>query len=505
VREEQTASGPSARATALGILALTLFAAALRLYRLADPSLLADELFQIRSALSFGDLMITKSLGYLPTLIGLQLAGVDLAGLAPEAYAEFQERGMHAWNMRIGTTVVGILTVPLLAWASLDFLGRRGALLLALLLAAVPWHVEWSQHARFYTPTFLLFNLSAALYLSGTLRASQGRVAAAMVFAVLAVLCTPTSMMLFGLFALDGAYHWLRTRRLPVDAKGLAWVAGGIAVCVGSFAYDALTATETLGEFLARTTGLAPHRVGLENVYRSGLPLVLLAGLSALGLARQWPRIVFYLAMLAAVPILAFTALAPFSHVEDRYTFVNLYGWVALAAGGLGVIWAAMRARGSLSLAAAPVAVLLAVMMVENLYYFQSAYGKRARFAPAFALVERYRAPQEPVYTLNVWGGRFYLRDPGVQAILGDFPGLEALAAEGRSAWLVVKSTDAEIRGVPHWLDGHADMLGAFPTRYPHPQTTLRVYHFRPPGSEVPAHRPGRGAMGRGTAAQDEG
>jgi hypothetical protein len=503
VRDEQTGGGPSARATAVGILALFALGAALRLYRLADPSLLADELFQIRSALSFGELMVTKSLGYLPTLLGLKLAGVELAGLAPEAYAEFRDRGMDAWNMRIGTTVVGCLTVPLLAWASLDFLGRRGALLLALLLATVPWHVEWSQHARFYTPTFLAFNLSVALYLSGTERDSHLRVLAAMVAAVAAVMCTPTSMMLFGLFALDGAFCWLRTRRLPMGGKGLAWVTAAVVLCIASFVYDAFTRTESLTEFLSRSTGLAPHRVALENVYRSGLPLVLVAALSAFGLLMRWPRITLYLALAAAVPLAAFTMLAPFSHVEDRYTFVNLYGWLALAAGGLSVVWGTLRTWGSLSLAAAPVAVLVGGMLVENLVYYQSAYGKRARFAHAFEFVERHRAPDEPLYTLNFWGGRFYLRDPGVQSVF-DFPGLHALATERRSAWFVVKSTDEEIGGRAVWLDGHADLLAVYPTRYPHPQTTLRVYHFRPPGSATPAHEPGSGVPPRSRAAQSE-
>ena len=481
MKDERAPNGLSPQATALGVLALTLLATLLRLYRLADPSLLADELFQVRSALSFGDLMLTKWLGYLPTLVGLQLTGVDLAGLEPEAYAQFARHGMNEWNMRVGTTVVGIATVPLLAWASLDFLGRRGALLLALLLAVVPWHVEWSQHARFYTPTFLAFNLAVALYLSGTLRGSPRRVAAAMVCTVLAVMCTPTSMMLFGLFALDGAWSWLRERCLPVDRTGLALVAGTGLLCLALFAWDATRSSDNLSGFLERQAGLAPQRVALENVYRSGLGLVIVASFSVLALWRQQPRTIGALTLAAGIPLLAFTALAPFSHVEDRYTFVNLYGWTALAAAGLSAIWTRLRTSGSLALAAAPVAALVGVMLLENLAYYQSAYGKRARFKHAFGFVGSHRSPDEPLYTLNVWGGRFYLADPDVKSVFEDFPGFEALASEGRSAWFVVKSTGEEMgRGRPVWLDGHADLLAVYPTRFHHPQTTLRVYRFQP-------------------------
>jgi hypothetical protein len=229
--------------------------------------------------------------------------------------------------------------------------------------------------------------------------------------------------------------------------------------------------------FLAREAGQSPLKLLAGNALLSGLPLVVLACAGFAAQLREQPRQAWLLLFVVAVPLASFSALAAFAHVELRYTFVNHFGWLALAALGAVALWDAARPSLPRAVAAAPLLMLLAGSAWSLLVYFESAYGNRPRWKHAFAYVGRHMQPGETLYAHSSWAGRYYLGSDAVKNVDLEFQGLDALAGD---TWFVVKSTEWERgEGRPHWLDDKAELRAAYPTRTAFPQDTVRVYHYR--------------------------
>ena len=75
--------------------------------------------------------------------------------------------GPSEWSARLVPSLIGILTIPLLYLLLRRCLPLPGALFTILLLALSPWHLYWSQNARFYTLLFLFFNLGLLFFYLG--------------------------------------------------------------------------------------------------------------------------------------------------------------------------------------------------------------------------------------------------------------------------------------------------------------------------------------------------
>ena len=89
------------RRFAMLLLLVTLLATGLRLYRLGEPSLWSDEMFQVSDSLAI------SNAGYLPTWLGMWLSGVPTAELDPERMGEWRAAGLEPVHMRLGSALVG--------------------------------------------------------------------------------------------------------------------------------------------------------------------------------------------------------------------------------------------------------------------------------------------------------------------------------------------------------------------------------------------------------------
>ncbi|MGH0028185.1 MAG: hypothetical protein ACQGVC_00210 [Myxococcota bacterium] len=466
--------GMSGRQFGILLLLVTLLALGLRLYRLGDPSLWSDEMFQAR------DSLVVANAGYLPTRWGMALAGAPLASLDPQRLADWRAAGVAPADMRLGSALVGALSVPLLALACAPWLTRRTALVFALLLATSTWHLEWSQQARHYTAIFLYSNLALALYALYLKQGALRWLALGLGLAFVAVTARATSLMVFGVIGLDVAVETLRRRRIALAPSALA----AVAVCVA--ASLAVLFLRSLGSgaggsgeqaaFLARKLGSSSFRVFAGNALLSGIPLVVLAAAGFVAHRRRAPREALLLAFVVAVPLLAFGALASFAHVEVRYTFVNHFGWLVLAALGAVALWDAVRPTLPALAAASPLLVVLASHAYAGLVYYESAYGNRPRWNHAFAYVGAHWKPGDALYAHSSWAGEYYLGSDRVRNVDLDFEGIDTLTGD---TWFVVKSTAAEHgAGRDHWLDAAARLRAVYPMRTAYPQDTVRVYHY---------------------------
>lgn len=132
----------------LALLSATLLGAALRLYRLGDWSFWADEVFTL----------------------GLKEDGFNFS-LWRQSFAGGMIRmvtgwlGTSEWSARLAPALIGILTLPVLYFFLKRALGTFPALAATALLAVSPWHLYWSQNARFYTLLLLFYSLALLLFL----------------------------------------------------------------------------------------------------------------------------------------------------------------------------------------------------------------------------------------------------------------------------------------------------------------------------------------------------
>ncbi len=474
-----THEAPDSRITVwflLALLLITLSAGGMRLYQLDQHGLVSNELFTLRDAMNMDRWILVKSLSYLPTTVSFYLNGIPTDDVGFDEYSSWRRHGIDEFQARLASATLGIVSVPVLAFAALPVVGRRAAVLSALLLTLAIWHLEWSQHARFYVQWFLLFNLSYLIYFSGMRTGSSLRLALAMLFAVLALMCQPIALMIFGIFALDFLYLYISKRKLPIGLWQILIPASGFLVCVFMLACDVMTRTKGFNDFLEREAVHGPLRVGPEHVFKVGLPVVILAVPAAWILWRLNRRLFFYLVMGVAVPILCFSFLAIRHVVHVRYTFVALMPWLLLAAVVLDRIIDHLKPALGLVVAWSPVAILSAAMLMVDIAYYKGGYGYRERYREAFSYVSRHRKKVDLVYSSNTPPAKYYLGDPEVLPMPTDW---RMVQSRGRPAWFVVLSNPSDtVNALP--LSEQLQLKSVYTNRVMYPQVTVAVYYYEP-------------------------
>jgi hypothetical protein len=450
------------------LLILLGLAGALRFYELGNPSYWSDEMFQIRDAVG-----LSKP-GYIETRWGMQLAGVDVASIDPEGYGKFRSSGVTEFNGRLAAASLGTLSVVAFAFLLSPVIGRGAALATISLLTICTWHIEWSQSARFYIPMFLYYNTALLAYFIASERRSLPILLLSVVAACLATATKPTSVMLFGVMGIDGIVYWLRTRRLPLDPPGIALLGAGV-VC--GVLLSLPQGSQTIGVFSARQLGESTLRVVGGNLYHVGPAVALMAAVGAWMARTTATRAVILLVSAVVVPLLAFGTLANFLHVEIRYTFMNVMGWLALAGLGSHSIFNALRqANAPWPVALMPFILVVVASSLSTLHYYEPASGNRPRWRDAYEYVEAHRSPGDHVVGLGTWAGMYYLDDGGVEPLPAH---LKSPGDQGRDIWFVVKDPYEQK------LSQDAVLHEVFPNRTSYPQDTVRVYFLAAPGREL--------------------
>jgi 4-amino-4-deoxy-L-arabinose transferase-like glycosyltransferase len=382
--------------------------------------------------------------------------------------------------LRVPAALAGVLTVPVIGLLAGRLFNVATGRLAALLLAASPFHVWYSQEGRGYAFLILFAAASALVYL----RLSAGRPAwrdallmAALVGAGLASNLTFVFLLAgFGLTMLVSS----RPRQLRDWAVWTVALGGGVALMMpwllaatGIWAVDRVLPGADLGDALRGTTTFTPwalpftafsllfgfslgpsladlHLPDRLAVLREHLPLLLAAGVIA-GLAllaglrglrgRQWQLLVWILVPLAGVVLLAVRNVKPFN---VRYVAPALPFVLMLIAHGV-VRW---RRPWGLALGQA---VLLMFLISLTHYYFDARYAK-PDVRGAMAHIAARREPALPILAPNVGpvvrfyaGGAFDVRGCGNEPTIFRPADADSLLARqlatAPSAWVVSAQT----------------------------------------------------------------
>jgi 4-amino-4-deoxy-L-arabinose transferase-like glycosyltransferase len=465
----------------LWLALITLLGAAIRLYKLGEWSFWIDEVFTVNHALahfSTPDLILDN----IPPARNWVPVSVMLTAQSLNAW------GVSEWSARIASAVIGILTFPLLYIPTKRFAGNYVALLALLILAISPWHVFWSQNARFYTSLMLFYMLALFALHLGIEEDKPGYLLLFFILVYIAASERLTALFIFPVVITYLAALWLMKFERPrgLNLRNLAIIA--LPVVLGGIVeiYTRIAVGES--RFFADFTWFTqyqiddPARLLVFVGNNIGIPLAVMAFFSSVAVLRSKSRFGLLMAVSAMVPLFVLLMLNLFIFTKDRYIFITLFSWIILA--GMGVIEVASVLKANHRLLMFGFCfVFIAHAANELLLYYQANEGNRLQWKSAFSLVADKAESEDVVVAFWPEFGPYYLRreitsyedlDPGV------------ILESGKRYWFVLDSETIWTNGkAKTWLENNGELIEVWYLRRPE-NNFLRVYFFDPDRVVIP-------------------
>jgi 4-amino-4-deoxy-L-arabinose transferase-like glycosyltransferase len=458
------------RDQAVGYLILaciTLLAAGTRFFRLGQWSFWEDEIFTLRDA----QLILQHVTVIPPPSLSTILTGIIV-----------QRLGTSEWSARLAAALIGVVSVPVLFFIVQKPSSRAVALISALFLALAPWHIFWSQNARFYTALLLFYTLSLLCFFIGLERDRFRYIGLSIIFFVLAV----GERLSAGLLVPVVACYLLLAWRLPVPKPaGLRRTnllpLLGLTIVGTTFEATLLVVRreQLLSNLVQEFVGNPIHdpaRLLYQILYKLGVPLVIFGLVSGIYLIAQKNRLALLLVCAAILPILVLTAISPVIFVEDRYALVTLPTWIMLTALGLQESAAGLIRSAKLL----PVGVLLALVAVSlsaDLLYYTINDGDHPDWRRAFATVRAQFGPADRLVSTWPEVGNFYMGGD-VQRFAEVDPA--TVAASSTTYWFVVDARTIWTAPVlKNWLEENASLVDRLPLRIPEDEGLL-IFRYEP-------------------------
>jgi mannosyltransferase len=438
---------------------ITLLAALLRFYKLGEWSFWSDEVFSISGREDgFNYSIFRRS-------ISLDLIRVITSWL-----------GANEWSARLVPALIGILTVPILYFFVKRVFIYQVALLSAALLAVNPWHLYWSQNARFYTALLLLYSMALFLFYLGIEEDRPYLVVASLLLfglavkeRLLAIFLIPVIVsylviVKWGGFLLPSGFRWRNVLIffIPGLALGLLFI--------NPFLLNIKAWVEAFGK-----PNNSPVWILASTIYYIGLPVACMGFFAGIKYVVERRRGGLIVSLGALVPILAIMILAGFHYTANRYIFLSLACWIVLA--GL-AIWEILLHSGAHNriMAIGVVILVFGAALSEVYLYFQYQNGNRENWKAAYAYVQAHKQLDDLVVGHDLELGKYYMADPinpFEYLVLPNSPLLE-----GR-LWIVEGMNDiGKYPSVHDWVVRNTKQVASFPVYFNARSFTVNVYYY---------------------------
>lgn len=384
----------------------TIFAGVIRFFRLGEWSFWVDEISTInRVQAHYMD--FDSILGNIPPYanwIPISLLGTSAA---------VKLFGMGEWSARLASAVIGILSIPILYIPTRRIFGTSVALISALLLAVSPWHLYWSQNARFYTSLMLFYALGLFVFYFALERDRLGYL---VLFWVITYLGSSERMLFLLIMPAIAAYLLLSvvlpTQKTPgfriknFILTGLPLIAGGL---IEVYSLVSSGTSRFFGGFEHVAKSIEnPFAQSIFIAFEIGIPLLTFSVFSGLFLLSQRQRAGVLILLGAVVPLVLIVIATPFMFTEERYAFITLPCWLTLAAIGVKELWG--RTVGCARLLTVGIlSLLLADAAGSQVMYFHVNNGNRRDFKGAFAFVQERSGPDDIIVSTFPKIGTYYL------------------------------------------------------------------------------------------------
>jgi mannosyltransferase len=456
------------RTTSVHLLALggiTLLALVLRMYKLGEWSFWIDEVYTIQRVQN-----VLASFSFnTPISLWLITATMEIFGNSD-------------WSARLAPALIGVISIPLIYFPVRKLFDPGVAILSALFLTLSPWHIHWSQNARFYTALMLFYFFSTLAFYFWFEKNRFAYLAAGTLLLGLAIL---ERWMAFFIVPIIGVYL-LALKFLPYETPAgvnrkniLLLVIPGFLFFFSQVYLTIFSASNSFFEiFFAHFIGYQhnPVRVLFSVIYDVGLPLFILALAGGIYLISQKSRIGLYLFIGFTIPVMVLVLIAPFTQTFSRYVFIALPSWVILGAFVVNEI--IVKTPKQVKLLAVGVLILvLSDAASQNLLYYEFQNGNRENWKGALMLVEQQRTESDLLVTTRPELVKYYL---GTQAIDSQTIELSEIAESNRIVWFIIDNRTHVSSRLQRWLDESTELISVHDVNMAGKTMMLRVYRLSP-------------------------
>ena len=454
---------------------ITLFAAALRFYRLGEWSFWIDEIFTINHALSHFSTteLLLKNIppfrNWIPLSVIMDAQVLKLGGI-------------NEWSARLTPAIIGILTIPILYFPTRKIFGSHIALISVLLLAVSPWHLFWSQNARFYSALMLFYTLALFAFHFGIEEDKPGYLLIFFVLLYLAASERLSALFIFPVVLIYLVALWILKFDKPkgMNFRNLLIITLPLLIGGAIELYSRIVNGES--RFFADFNWFFQYQV--DDPFRLlvfvgnnfGVPLMVMALFSGLFLLRARSRPGLLIFVSATVPLLILLLANLLIFTKDRYVFITLFSWIILAVVGINEMasWLQGNTRW---LMIAVFFMLFAYALNDVLLYYQANYGDRLPWKSAFSSVEEHIQEQDIIVAFWPQFHPYYAGQP-ISAY--EDVDVKSILASHKRYWFVLDSetiwTNSDVK---NWVEGNAELIDVWYLRRPE-NNFLRVYLFDP-------------------------
>jgi 4-amino-4-deoxy-L-arabinose transferase-like glycosyltransferase len=472
-------TAPWAQYLWLGLI--TLFAAALRFYKLGEWSFWIDEIFTINHAMSHYSSAeriinnIPPATNWVPISVMLTAQVLNIGGI-------------NEWSARLCSAIIGTVTIPILYFPTRKIFDARVALIALLLLAVSPWHIFWSQNARFYTALLLFYSLALFVFYFAIERDRPLDFIGFYVLFYLAMSERMLAVLLLPVIVVYLLVVWILPFEKPPGFRPRNFLI--LSAPVLAFLLYELYLFATTGDFIFASDleFLAPPidtpvRLLILIAFNIGIPILCIAFFSGIYLCLRKERAGLFFLIAGFLPILLVAMANPFIFTVDRYVFMTLLFWLVLAANGLKVLFTIVN-KPAILLAFGVLFIFLSGATFDNLLYYQINHGNRLEWQEAVDYVRVRMQAGDVVVSTRAPLASYYLGQDVLE--YQDFlpADLEAIDAP---IWFIIDHP-----GIWHgkleskvWLEQHAQLMQYSQLRLPE-ENSLLIYRFETNHDENP-------------------
>ncbi len=439
---------------------ITLIAVALRFYKLEVWSFWGDEMITVNRAQK----LFQEGIALKP--ISLMLT-----------YASLTMLGTSEWSARLVPALIGIVSVPALYFPIRKMFGPTVALMAGLLLAISPWHLYWSQNARFYSALLLFCSLALLTFYFGIEEDRPWYLVLSLFFLGLAALERLTALLFMPVIV----SYLVLVKILPFEKPaGLRWRNLCLFFLPGLLPglFLAWPYLQQPSQWWATFSWVNnnPFWILAGVIYYIGLPTICIGGLGMLYLLIKKDRATLLLSLGALIPLSAIVIVSMFQYSANRYVFISLTSWIILASvAAKELFWQTQKSAKILALSA--LLILLLAPLAENVLYYKYQNGNRDNWKGAFALVKQQKKAGDLVVVSDVLIGNYYLKEETIGIWELEFEDLDQLIAKGNRIWFVADmNVEVKKPRMQDWLVENTQLVANMDVHVQARNFKMRIY-----------------------------
>ena len=469
------------------LIAITSVAFFLRFHKLGDWSLWIDEVNTIYDSVS----ITFSNCFHIFEKIYQQSRLFPIHYLITKIF--ISTLGLSEWSIRLFPCITGILTVPTSYLVFKKMFGKVEAGLCASFLALLPWHIFWSQNARYYS-LLLLSGLATLYFFFSGIEYNKGKDIFIASLALIISLWIHYSII----FLIPAFVIYLIGIKIFSFKKPPGWHLKNILLFFFPLLLGlAILAPKLLFAFLHHTSpqrhykifpGHNPIYILMSFTYYMSIPIMVSAFFSSLWLIFHKHRAGFLVTCYAAVPLLLICLFALMAAGGSCKLFYTLPAYLILSATGSYQLFKNSKHK----LVSFGFITIIFITLFSQVYlYYTHEYGYRKRWKEAtFFVKKQLRSEDQIFFTEPVVN--YYLdisplnlvKSKTNKTVWLHFPIDIELLEKANRKWFLVDDDSLSIRDrdfkFRNWLAKECHLIKEFPSWTSVKNRIVKVYLYVP-------------------------